>query len=162
MKMMLIKITIIIYSSIIVMKTPMSLGMMLLLQTFFSTILMSKMLSSSWLTFIMFLMMVGGLLILFMYMSSIASNEKFKVNMSLYLILIILALPFEELTFNMIINEKQTIMNYPEAIYMSKIFNKSGMIITFMMFCYLILTMISVIKIIKIYKGPLRSFNTYE
>nr|ATC73030.1 NADH dehydrogenase subunit 6 [Osbornellus sp. EMHAU-2015-Zz052506] len=162
MKMILIKFMIIISSSIIMMKTPMSLGIMLLMQTFLSTFMLAKMFSSSWIAFIMFLMLIGGLLILFMYMSSIASNEKFKTNFKLYSIWMMIMLPCEELMMNSVINENQNSMTWAETISMSKIFNKKGMIITLLMFCYLLLTMIVMIKIIKIYKGPLRAINTYE
>nr|UKE80349.1 NADH dehydrogenase subunit 6 [Melanetettix sp. n. XTW-2022a] len=157
MKMTLMKIMIMVSSYIPLMKTPMSLGMLLLMQTFLSTILLVKMLTSSWMTMIMFLMLVGGLLILFMYMSSIASNEKFKMNILMVTGMFILIMPMEELMLDNQIMESQETLTLMEKMAMSKIYNKKGMIITLFTFCYLLLTMIAVTKIVKIYKGPLRS-----
>nr|YP_009175388.1 NADH dehydrogenase subunit 6 [Drabescoides nuchalis]ALF99740.1 NADH dehydrogenase subunit 6 [Drabescoides nuchalis] len=157
MKILMMKIMIVISSMLVFLKTPMSMGVMLLIQTFLSTIVMAKMMSTSWMPMIMFLMLVGGLLILFMYMSSIASNEKFSINMYFMMLMFILILPMEELLLNNMNLESQNSPIWSESITLSKIFNKKGMLITLTMFCYLLLTMIAVTAIIKIYKGPLRS-----
>nr|ATD53022.1 NADH dehydrogenase subunit 6 [Deltocephalinae sp. EMHAU-2015-Zz052318] len=157
MKMITIKIMMMISSSILFMKTPMSMGSLLLTQTFLSTILLTKMLPSSWMPLIMFLMLVGGLLILFMYMSSIASNEKFMMNSKFIIMMVILIIPIEELVFNSLSMETLSSTIFTESITMNKIFNMGGMMVTILMFCYLLLTMIAVTIIIKIFKGPLRA-----
>nr|ATD12226.1 NADH dehydrogenase subunit 6 [Dryadomorpha sp. EMHAU-2015-Zz060407] len=156
MKTLLLKIMISISSISIFLKNPMSLGIMLFTQTFLSTMLMAKILSSSWMPMIMFLMLIGGLLILFMYMSSIASNEKFKTTSKMFLILIMLMLPIEEFTLDTQMKENMMFFS-KEMISMNKMFSKKVIIITMFLFCYLILTMIVVTKIVKIFKGPLRS-----
>nr|ATC73018.1 NADH dehydrogenase subunit 6 [Balclutha sp. EMHAU-2015-Zz052711] len=157
MKMLFIKIMFLISSSICFMKTPMSLGVMLMIQTFICSIFMSKILSSSWVPMVMFLMLIGGLLILFMYMSSIASNEKFKLNFNFFYLIFIMLLPIDELFFDVQINSNLVIFMSLDSYSMSKIYNKGGFMITLFMFCYLLLTMIAVTKIVKVYSGPLRS-----
>nr|YP_009946879.1 NADH dehydrogenase subunit 6 [Penthimia melanocephala]QOG08898.1 NADH dehydrogenase subunit 6 [Penthimia melanocephala] len=162
MKTFIIKLMIIIPSVISMMKTPMSMGVMLMMQTFLSTMFMAKIMGYSWMPMTMFIMLIGGLMILFMYMSSIASNEKFKMNifMSIFPLLIMLMM-MEEMTIetqnetnlsNLIINEQKS-MNF--------IFMKKYFMITVLIFMMLLLTMISVVFIMKIHKGPLRS-KTYE
>nr|YP_009713619.1 NADH dehydrogenase subunit 6 [Paramacrosteles nigromaculatus]QGG46177.1 NADH dehydrogenase subunit 6 [Paramacrosteles nigromaculatus] len=158
MKTMLIKLMITISTTIMFLKTPMSMGVMLIIQTTLSTLVLSKIMPSSWMPMIIFLMMIGGLLILFMYMSSIASNEKFTPNFKMLAFLFLLAIiPMEEMYMEIQINESQTLFISVESMSMSKIYNKKMLMITMLMFIYLLLAMIVVTKIIKIYKGPLRS-----
>nr|YP_011018099.1 NADH dehydrogenase subunit 6 [Bhatia longiradiata]WQH58297.1 NADH dehydrogenase subunit 6 [Bhatia longiradiata] len=157
MKMFLMKSMLVISTTIFLMNTPMTMGVMLLVQTFISTIFMAKMMSSSWLMMILFMMMVGGLLILFMYMSSIASNEKFKSNFMMIVLLIILMIPIEELIFDVQMKDGLKCITSVESLTLLKIYNKKVLFITLFLFCYLLLTMVVVTKIIKIYKGPLRS-----
>nr|WRK21515.1 NADH dehydrogenase subunit 6 [Selenocephalus sp.] len=157
MKTLTIKIMMMVSTMILTLKTPMSMGIMLMIQTSLSTILMSKFLSSSWMPMIVFLMLIGGLLILFMYMSSIASNEKFSHNIMIMLIVIFLIVPMEELMFETQMNETMEMLTKPESITLMKIYNEKTLMITVFMFMYLLLTMIIVTLIIKVFKGPLRS-----
>nr|ASM41883.1 NADH dehydrogenase subunit 6 [Scaphoideus varius] len=159
MKLLTIKLMISISSSIPMLKTPMSMGILLLIQTTLTTILISKLFSSSWMAMTIFLMLIGGLLILFMYMSSIASNEKFTPNIYMMLPFMFIIIPMEELLCETQMNEKLTMFVPNESITLMKIYNKKSMLITILMFLYLLLTMISVSSIIKIYKGPLRSLK---
>nr|AWH61914.1 NADH dehydrogenase subunit 6 [Cicadella viridis] len=163
MKMTLIKLMIILPTTMTLLKTPMSMGFMLILQTMFTSLLLNKILQSSWFMMITFLMMIGGLLILFMYMCSIASNEKFKLNLNLTFVLIIIIMSTDEMLFENQNNEFQNMVmsNQLEKFSMIKLYNEKSMIITMLMVMYLLLTMISVSKIVKLHKGPLRK-KTYE
>nr|YP_009442043.1 NADH dehydrogenase subunit 6 [Maiestas dorsalis]APO09335.1 NADH dehydrogenase subunit 6 [Maiestas dorsalis] len=159
MKFLLLKMSMIMSSSILMLKTPMSMGILLLVQTTMSTLIISKIMPNSWLSMIMFLMFVGGLLILFMYMSSIASNEKFKPNLKIMIIIMLLIFPMEELLSEMqnLENTNNLNLTYMEMTNMTKIYNKKTFLITIMMFMYMFLTMVVVTSIIKIFKGPLRA-----
>nr|YP_010432000.1 NADH dehydrogenase subunit 6 [Abrus yunshanensis]USS62535.1 NADH dehydrogenase subunit 6 [Abrus yunshanensis] len=159
MKMIIVKIMMMISSSIFLIKTPMSLGILLLIQTSVSTILMAKIMESSWLAMIIFLMLIGGLMILFMYMSSISSNEKFSPKIMMIMLTFTIMLPMEELFSESQINDTMKSNMCMDMISLTKIYNKKTMMITVMMFLYMFLAMIVVTKIIKIYKGPLRSRN---
>nr|YP_009520507.1 NADH dehydrogenase subunit 6 [Macrosteles quadrimaculatus]AWX90837.1 NADH dehydrogenase subunit 6 [Macrosteles quadrimaculatus] len=157
MKLNIMKIMMMISSMTMFMKTPMSMGMLLMTQTLMATMLTAKLMSSSWMSMVMFLMLIGGLLILFMYMSSIASNEKFKMNYKMFLMTMIMIMPMEELMSEMQLNENQLIYSKNETIVFMKMYNKKTMMITIMMFIYMLLTMVIVTKIVKINKGPLRA-----
>nr|QWY23090.1 NADH dehydrogenase subunit 6 [Koreocerus koreanus] len=161
MKMNMMKIMMMMISTLPMMKTPMSMGIMLMMQTVLMTTLMNKTMTSSWLTMITFLMMIGGLLILFIYMSSLASNEKFKINMKMMAITITAMWMTEDLMQTMQINETQNLINieYTEQLSLNKLYNKKSMSITLIMVMYLLLTMITVTKLVKHYEGPLRSKN---
>nr|YP_009974404.1 NADH dehydrogenase subunit 6 [Chanohirata hamata]QNJ33334.1 NADH dehydrogenase subunit 6 [Chanohirata hamata] len=161
MKMIIMKTMIVVPTMISMMKTPMSMGIMLMIQTFLSTIIIAKSMSSSWMPMIMFLMLIGGLLILFMYMSSIASNEKFKISMKMFLPSILIVMLSEDMLLEKINQNSNMNMYNMEMLSLNMIFMKKYLIITLLIFLMLLLTMVSVIYIMKIHKGPLRS-KTYE
>nr|YP_010478452.1 NADH dehydrogenase subunit 6 [Nesophrosyne makaihe]UVI59896.1 NADH dehydrogenase subunit 6 [Nesophrosyne makaihe] len=157
MKILIMKMIIMSSSYTMILKTPMSMGVMLLVLTTTTTILMTHILTTGWIPMIMFLMLVGGLLILFIYMSSIASNEKFTANVFMVIIpSLVLILPLESMMVESMMNENLLSMMLNDNISMVKIYNKKTFVITVFMFMYLLMSMIVVTKIIKIFKGPLR------
>nr|QZZ18237.1 NADH dehydrogenase subunit 6 [Alebroides salicis] len=162
MKLMIMKMMILISMLIVVIMNPMSMGLLLLIQTILAILYMNMILTSSWFMMITFLMMVGGLLILIMYMTSIASNEKFKLNINLSLMLIIMLIYTESMMSENLTNENQNLLFNQELNFsLLKIYNIKSMYITLMLVIYLLLTMMSVSKIVKFFEGPLRMFS-YE
>nr|WRQ18170.1 NADH dehydrogenase subunit 6 [Igerna sp.] len=161
MKTFMMKIMLITSTMTLIIKTPMSMGILLLTQTMLAIMLMNKLTTSSWFIMITFLMMIGGLLILFTYMSSIASNEKFKLNMKPFMLLMILITMSDELIIEHQIKENQEFMEQKmEKMSMSKMYSKT-MMMTMMMVLYLLLSMIVIAKMVKHHEGPLRA-KTYE
>nr|YP_009058229.1 NADH dehydrogenase subunit 6 [Empoasca vitis]AIL29208.1 NADH dehydrogenase subunit 6 [Empoasca vitis]UGK73344.1 NADH dehydrogenase subunit 6 [Empoasca vitis] len=162
MKFMIMKFMILVSIMINFIKNPMSMGLMLLFQTLMSIIFINLILKSSWFTMITFLMMIGGLLILIMYLSSIASNEKFKLNINLTMILFMLMFMSDEMLSDWVITENQNLMESSELnISLLKIYNFKSIYVTLMLVIYLLITMVSVSKIVKFFEGPLRMFS-YE
>nr|YP_010583023.1 NADH dehydrogenase subunit 6 [Zorka agnesae]UGN61469.1 NADH dehydrogenase subunit 6 [Zorka agnesae] len=160
MKFFLSKIMIMLSSMTIFMNNPMSLGLLLLMQTMMVILFMNKVMLSSWFSMVTFMMMIGGLLIMFMYMSGIASNEKFKLNINISMVIIISLIIMEELMFENQINEEQKFINLSTMdLSLTKIYNSKSFLMTIVLVMYLLLTMISVTKMVKHNKGPLRSFN---
>nr|WRY72510.1 NADH dehydrogenase subunit 6 [Zyginella mandali] len=160
MKLMIMKVMIIMSSTIIFFKNPMSMGMVLLAQTMMMILVINKMMITSWFAMITFLMLVGGLLILFTYMSSIASNEKFKIKINLMMIFIIMMLLTDEMMISNQTNDKLQILHTNNIdLSLTKVYNNKSMLITILLVLYLLLTMIVVTKLVKHFKGPLRSFN---
>nr|YP_010743028.1 NADH dehydrogenase subunit 6 [Anagonalia emeiensis]WEU75309.1 NADH dehydrogenase subunit 6 [Anagonalia emeiensis] len=159
MKFMMIKLMMMMSMLTTFMNNPLSLGLILLMQTTFMSMLMNKIMFTSWFTMITFLMMIGGLLILFTYMSSIASNEKFKIKMNLTLIMFMIIIIQEEMLIENQTNEIQSMNMNLEMNSMIKLYNKKSMIMTVILVLYLLLTMIVISKIVKHHEGPLRSKN---
>nr|YP_010930316.1 NADH dehydrogenase subunit 6 [Apphia nigricauda]WKK49905.1 NADH dehydrogenase subunit 6 [Apphia nigricauda] len=159
MKLMLMKTMMVISVMIMWLKNPMSMGLMLLLQTSFTIFFMNKIIISSWFMMITFLMMIGGLLIIITYMSSVSSNEKFSFNINLTLLFIMMIIYLDEMMFENQINESQEMIFVSSLDQMSmlKLYNKKSFLLTILMVNYLLLTMIVVSKIVKHYSGPLRS-----
>nr|YP_009441809.1 NADH dehydrogenase subunit 6 [Eucinetus haemorrhoidalis]AOY39393.1 NADH dehydrogenase subunit 6 [Eucinetus haemorrhoidalis] len=157
----------------IFMNHPMSMGANLLIQTIIIALITSMFYYNYWFSFIIFMIMVGGMLILFIYMTSIASNELFKYNFKMISIMIILTLMFtffmktmETYNFYMnFLNSDSNMMNNisfminENFMSLSKIFNYPNNKISILLINYLLLTLIITVKITNMKKGPLRKTN---
>nr|UER93863.1 NADH dehydrogenase subunit 6 [Membranacea stenoprocessa] len=162
MKFLVSKIMMIISLIIPMLNNPMSMGLFLLIQTFMAIIYLNLILSYSWFMMITFLMLIGGLLILIMYMNSISSNTMFKFKINLTLFLMIMLILTDEMISDFIMNENEKLSESTKLGFnFIKIYNFKSMYIIIMMVIYLLLTMISISKCVKFFDGPLRSFN-YE
>nr|YP_010274441.1 NADH dehydrogenase subunit 6 [Ricania simulans]UJT96885.1 NADH dehydrogenase subunit 6 [Ricania simulans] len=145
------------------MKHPMSMGSMLMLQTILVSNKMFKESESSWFSYILFITIIGGMMVMFMYMASIASNEKFKMStkhmiLTLFIMTTIIIL-YKEISLenlNKIYEEKFSTSNKPELKYTSKFFNKNKMNLTIMMMMFLLITMIITTNISSTFEGPLK------
>nr|YP_010140049.1 NADH dehydrogenase subunit 6 [Balala fujiana]QQK57699.1 NADH dehydrogenase subunit 6 [Balala fujiana] len=158
MKMMIMKFMFMNSTLMILVKTPMAMGAILLFQTTLTSILMNKTMKSSWIMMITFLMMIGGLMVLFSYMTSITSNKKFKMNLKITMVMLMSLLMTEELIFD-IQPKEDLIMNKMEnneIMSMINLYNSKSMLLTILMVMFLLLTMISITKMVKHHKGPLR------
>nr|YP_010952954.1 NADH dehydrogenase subunit 6 [Empoascanara circumscripta]WMQ52397.1 NADH dehydrogenase subunit 6 [Empoascanara circumscripta] len=160
MKFILMKLMLMISSMTPFTKNPMSLGFLLLTQTMMMIMLINTILLTSWFSMITFLMMIGGLLIIFMYMSSIASNEKFKIKINFSILIIMMILISDEMIMENQMKETQNIMvSFNSDLSLIKLYNEKSMMLTIMMVLYLLITMICVSKIVKHHEGPLRSYK---
>nr|ANJ70438.1 NADH dehydrogenase subunit 6 [Helochares sp. BMNH1425100] len=144
---------------------PLSMGMTLLLQVICVSLITGLMTYNFWFSYILFLIMIGGMLVLFIYMTSIASNEKFNYSsmlMKLFLMLTIIMLPTlfldqtitESWTANM-----ETLNNMKMNLMLSKFMNYPYNMLLFSLIIYLFIALIAVVKISKIKYGPLRQMN---
>nr|APX40587.1 NADH dehydrogenase subunit 6 [Cryptocephalus rufipes] len=145
---------------------PLTLGFVLLLQTIVIALLTGFMSLNFWPSYIIFIIMIGGLLILFIYMTSVASNEKFKFSLKLLLSIILTSLLSMVLVlfldkFFMAQKIKTTeIFSIMEKInpqlFLNKFINFPHNLIYLMMVIYLLITLIAVVKITSKSKGTLR------
>nr|QWZ46424.1 NADH dehydrogenase subunit 6 [Stenomorpha consobrina] len=143
---------------------PLSMGMMLLLQTLLISLITGNYSFNFWFSYILFLILIGGMMILFMYMTSIASNEKFYFNIKYLMFLLSLTLAFiiPSIYFNMNTTNNEIIMQNLNMTmnqsFIKYINHPSSMILIFMMM-YLLLTMIAAVKITNFKQGPVRHMN---
>nr|AML26388.1 NADH dehydrogenase subunit 6 [Staphylinidae sp. BMNH 1274634] len=151
----------------IFMKHPLTLGTTLLFQTISISLISGFYMFNFWFSYILFLIMIGGMLILFIYMTSVASNEKFKFSNKITMFTMITTMmmfimkQFIDSTYlnltmsnlesinssNLINNTLNKFINYP--------FN----IILLFIIIYLFITLIAVVKISGLHSGPLRQKN---
>nr|YP_009488363.1 NADH dehydrogenase subunit 6 [Metasalis populi]AWD31622.1 NADH dehydrogenase subunit 6 [Metasalis populi] len=155
MLIMLMIIMSILFSSLM---TPLSMVVTLILQTMLISIISSIMISSFWYSYMMILIMISGLLILFMYMASIASNEKFNIPTMLILYLMMLGF-YLNFTKKEMIFEKKISFYINQEMIMNKLFNYKFMMPTILMITLLFLMMIIVSFLVNSNEGPMRKSN---
>nr|YP_010484502.1 NADH dehydrogenase subunit 6 [Omphisa fuscidentalis]UVW80027.1 NADH dehydrogenase subunit 6 [Omphisa fuscidentalis] len=161
----------------IFMINPLSMGLMILTQTLLTCLISSMIIKTYWFSYILFLTFLGGLLVLFIYVSSIASNEIFKMSIFTnmyfffnFLLVISMSILFMNnlLWMNLNINnlEMDNLFNMflwfnnENKFNLSKLYNNQTFLIMIMLIIYLFITLIAVVKITNIFYGPLRSsFN---
>nr|AEP27494.1 NADH dehydrogenase subunit 6 [Strophosoma melanogrammum] len=145
---------------------PLSLGFTILLQTIIISLCTGLLNLDFWFSYILFLIMVGGMLVLFIYMTSIASNEKFKFSFKMtlfffFFLLTIIILSFSDNHFLMMNMSDYNFNNqsifYSNNLSMSKYMNFPSMLVMVMMMIYLLLTLIAIVKITQSKTGPLRT-----
>nr|ATN41138.1 NADH dehydrogenase subunit 6 [Pterygota sp. 3 LC-2017] len=155
------------------MNHPLTLGLTLMIQTILIVIFSGLLTKTFWFSYSFFLIFLGGMLILFMYMTSIASNEQFKFKINFFFIFLILTLFFTSFMFFLLLNQKLLFFNklqnfenlnifnlktlYLENNFMlNKMYNFPMNMITILLINYLFLTLIATVKITNIFEGPLR------
>nr|AXS65448.1 NADH dehydrogenase subunit 6 [Coleoptera sp. 21 KM-2017] len=157
-------ITILLSIMFISMNHPLTMGLTLILQSINIAIITGLTNLSFWFSYIIFLIMVGGMLILFMYMTSVASNEKFKFNLKIilisikFMIIISIMMLYNNHLENMFNMNQMTNEIFYNSINLNinKYFNLPFSNIMILMIIYLLITMIASVKITKFEKGPLR------
>nr|ASN65921.1 NADH dehydrogenase subunit 6 [Pseudotetracha mendacia] len=152
------------------MNHPMSMGLILLTQTVMISLMTGLTSLNFWFSYILFLVMIGGMLVLFIYMTSLASNEMFNLSPKLFIMVTILillstmlSLIMDNSMINALIKNSSTIeMNYllsytnDNLITLNKVYNFPINMVTILLINYLLLTLIAVVKITSIKYGPLR------
>nr|YP_010701015.1 NADH dehydrogenase subunit 6 [Anopheles lesteri]WCI21230.1 NADH dehydrogenase subunit 6 [Anopheles lesteri] len=155
------------------MKHPLSMGLMLLIQTFLTCLLTGIYVKTFWFSYVLFLIFLGGMLILFIYVTSLSSNEMFSMSfklttISLIIFMFMLTIFFimdKSLTEQFIMNmemEKISMMNNlinENVLSLNKMYNFPTNLITLLLINYLFLTLLVTVKITKKFYGPLRPMN---
>nr|AFO73454.1 NADH dehydrogenase subunit 6 [Anopheles koliensis] len=155
------------------MKHPLSMGLMLLIQTFLTCLITGVYVKTFWFSYILFLIFLGGMLILFIYVTSLSSNEMFSMSFSLLLIsssmiftfLILFFILDKTLIEQFITNlemQKLSVMNNlinENILALNKMYNFPTNLITLLLINYLFLTLLVTVKITKKFYGPLRPMN---
>nr|YP_007627041.1 NADH dehydrogenase subunit 6 [Lithidiopsis carinatus]AGC22332.1 NADH dehydrogenase subunit 6 [Lithidiopsis carinatus] len=172
MKMLILSLSNMLNLNFIKLNHPMSMMMMIIAQTFLICLITGTMMESFWLSYILFLTFLGGMLVLFIYITSIASNEMFYLKSSSIIlsitIFMILTIMFLTLNMSMFTDLNKTsesvnmdmLINYQEmSVSLNKLYNNPTFIITMMLMIYLFLALLAVVKITNINQGPIRKMN---
>nr|YP_009047843.1 NADH dehydrogenase subunit 6 [Lista haraldusalis]AHB23436.1 NADH dehydrogenase subunit 6 [Lista haraldusalis] len=152
---------------------PLSMGLKILIQTILICSIKGMLIGTYWFSYILFLTFLGGLLVLFIYVSSIASNEMFKFSikskynmiMIIYIIIIIMfMLKYNMTNFDKNMEMKSLFnftlfMNYENNINISKLYNNQTFKLMMMMIIYLLITLIAVVKITNIFLWSFTNFK---
>nr|UPL65802.1 NADH dehydrogenase subunit 6 [Megalotomus sp.] len=138
---------------------PISMGINIISLTIITAMITGLYMSTFWYSYIIMISMLSGMLVLFIYMASVASNEKFKTPMKLIVFLIMISvysiymyMNYEDFyTEN---NLKEFSMNLEMSL--NFLFNTKHKFLTMLMVLYLFFTMATISFIVNITEGPLR------
>nr|YP_002456434.1 NADH dehydrogenase subunit 6 [Phlaeoba albonema]ABY60874.1 NADH dehydrogenase subunit 6 [Phlaeoba albonema] len=171
-KMMIMALSNMMNINFIKLNHPMSMMMFIILQTFLIGLLTGTMMETFWLSSILFLTFLGGMMVLFIYITSIASIEMFKpksiimiMSFILFMMMMIIFMIINSTMFMDIIKNTETMninnyINYQEmTTSLEKLYNLPTSIITMMMMIYLFLALVAVVKITNINQGPIRKMS---
>ena len=124
--------------------------------------------NSFWFSYILFLIFLGAMLVLFIYVASLASNEPFSFSFSLTLglfitifIILLVLLLIDPLCLNSnvkIEDSRYSYQNYYQItpLLLRTIYNNTSISLTLFIVLYLLLTLVAVVKITDTFFGPLR------
>nr|UEV85631.1 NADH dehydrogenase subunit 6 [Thalamita sima] len=144
---------------------PLSMGLTLLIQTILISLAAGLATYSYWFSYILFMIFLGGMLVLFIYVTSLASNESFSFSYSTLAASLIILFSLVPLTliwdyfFNMFSAQlplSSLDMETSNVFIISWIYSINLMNFTLFIIIYLLLTLIVVVKITNLFKGPLR------
>nr|YP_009948022.1 NADH dehydrogenase subunit 6 [Anthalia sp. YD3030]QOH97190.1 NADH dehydrogenase subunit 6 [Anthalia sp. YD3030] len=155
------------------MNHPLAMGLMLLIQTLLICLITGLMTKTFWFSYVLFLIFLGGMLVLFIYVTSLASNEMFSFSINLLFMMTMLftliSLLIILLDKNMFIsffsnNEMTEMWNMnmiiqENSLNLNKLYNYPMNIMTFLLINYLLITLIVIVKITNMFYGPLRLMN---
>nr|YP_009727754.1 NADH dehydrogenase subunit 6 [Rhinoestrus usbekistanicus]QHX99787.1 NADH dehydrogenase subunit 6 [Rhinoestrus usbekistanicus] len=151
------------------MNHPLAMGLTLLIQTTLISLMTGMFMKTYWFSYMLFLVFLGGMLVLFIYVTSLASNEMFSFSTKLMLFslsilipLMLMMLLMDKNNFHQIINNEMNsiyqMISYisENSLLLNKLYNYPTNMLTMNLMIYLLITLIAVVKITKLSKGPLR------
>lgn len=135
------------------------MGLLLIIQTILTSILTGIIINTFWISYILLIRILRGALVLFIYISRVASNEKFLNKPWIWRLTIIVI--FIRILF-LFLEEKIIIKNnylgieiINEVFPLNKIFNIKNIYIIILVI-YLLITIIVSTHLVNIFEGPIR------
>nr|YP_010713102.1 NADH dehydrogenase subunit 6 [Meromyza saltatrix]WDA93968.1 NADH dehydrogenase subunit 6 [Meromyza saltatrix] len=152
---------------------PLAMGLILLIQTIIICLLTGLITKSFWFSYVLFLIFLGGMLVLFIYVTSLASNEmfSFSIKMIMYSLFLIMSTfmfmylmnDYIYMNINIFNNEMdllyKNMFNKENSLNLNKLYNYPTNMITILLMNYLLITLIAIVKITKLFHGPIRMMN---
>nr|YP_009236622.1 NADH dehydrogenase subunit 6 [Hormaphis betulae]AMJ17087.1 NADH dehydrogenase subunit 6 [Hormaphis betulae]QNO35887.1 NADH dehydrogenase subunit 6 [Hormaphis betulae] len=143
------------------MKSPLKSNLIILLQAISLTLMMNLINKTSWISFMIFILYVGGLMIIFLYISSIAFNE-INVNKNNYkslitkLMLTFMSFMLINHLFNWENQNYENNLNFEDNFYFMNMFMMPNNLMIYFIMLILFFMLILIIWLLKNKKGPIR------
>lgn len=149
---------------------PLSIGLLLLIQTVLIAISGGLLSHSFWISYIIFLIFLGAILVLFIYVASLAANEQFNFNIrqtsiTVFLTLLLLITIFfldpilrAETVKSETSSHWLSYLQNPLPSTTSSLYEIPSSQFTLFIISYLLLALIIIVKIINVKSKPLRPY----
>lgn len=139
--------------SILLRNNPITLSMIILSIAVCSSTLI-RLLLSSWYAIVLFLIYIGGIIVIFSYFVSFSSNDSIWYKRKIQFIIIPLII-YKSLNI-------QRLIPINSNTQINKLYLSSNIVIIVLITLILLLIIIIIIKIVKTNNGPLRGYYTLE
>nr|AXI98581.1 NADH dehydrogenase subunit 6 [Pseudoniphargus gomerae] len=146
--------------------SPLFMSLLIILQTMTLAVIINMITMTSWFSFMLVMIYLSGMMVIFIYVSSMASNELFFPNNYLLAPLFMIFATATALTSNHMLdtpsdytNELNLILTKITIFKTMKMYSKPLFTMTILLIIYLLLAMIMVSKNSSFSYGPLRSFK---
>nr|YP_010175312.1 NADH dehydrogenase subunit 6 [Friesea gretae]QSL98430.1 NADH dehydrogenase subunit 6 [Friesea gretae] len=140
--------------------TPILMMVIILFQAILICLTVKSMISISWFSFILFLVFIGGLMILFIYIVSLASNSNLIISYNKFLVTTLIVISVFIVLW-VFLNDKN--FNLSKTIFLEinqwlfKMYSNLSANTIMLIMLYLLLTLLITVSIILKKSGPLRS-----
>nr|YP_009524085.1 NADH dehydrogenase subunit 6 [Epeorus herklotsi]AXQ88044.1 NADH dehydrogenase subunit 6 [Epeorus herklotsi] len=151
---------------------PLAMGLILLCQTLLISLMTGLLAPTFWFSYVLFLVFLGGMLVLFIYVTSLASNEMFSISAQTMLgtiisgsiILVFTCVNDPSLWVTPNLSDQTNLIDWTSSqptlkTLLIKLYNNPTHLLTLLLVLYLFLTLVAVVTITQIFQGPLRSKN---
>lgn len=135
---------------------PLTIGVRIIIQALILAFITSFFLPSFWFSYILILVYLGGLLVLFIYVSSLASNEQINSSIRPLVWTFILAVVLWNLTPELLSAPIASSDSFEINTNFLWIFSSSSLILAGALMVYLFFALVAVVKITKWWGGSLR------
>nr|WCJ52985.1 NADH dehydrogenase subunit 6 [Aphis aurantii] len=142
------------------MKSPIMSNLIILIQTMLLTLMINLINKTAWISFMIFILYISGLMIIFLYISSIAFNElninKNYKNILFKLIPLIMIIFYFKLYFNMENFSYENKFIFEDNFNLLNMFIMPNNLMIYFIMLILFFMLILIIWMLKINKGPIR------
>nr|YP_010977779.1 NADH dehydrogenase subunit 6 [Nurudea zhengii]UYG49506.1 NADH dehydrogenase subunit 6 [Nurudea zhengii] len=144
----------------IILKSPLKSNLILLIQAMSLTMMINLINKTSWISFMIIILYIGGLMIIFLYISSIAFNDinillNYK-NMIMKLMIMSILMYFMK---SLLLMENFKFNNnylFEDNFFMINMFNSPNNMMLYFIMMILFIMLILIIWLLKFNKGPIR------
>nr|AIZ58682.1 NADH dehydrogenase subunit 6 [Ornithodoros pavimentosus]AIZ58695.1 NADH dehydrogenase subunit 6 [Ornithodoros pavimentosus] len=128
---------------------PISMMIILIFSTLYLNLLIYTQLKNTWFPLMVTLLILGGMLTIFLYITSLTPNKKFTFN-KFFIATSIMTL---------LANTKNNIFMNFKTTHIITMFNNHSISIIILMTIYLLVTLIAIMMMIKSSMAPMKSLN---
>lgn len=132
---------------------PVRMGIVVCISSIPVIILIGHFFINFWFRYLSFLVLLGAILVLFMYVRSLVSNEIFSLISMKSWIINFFIIYFIFYAFSLNLFELHLVFDIGE------LFNENYYEIIGFLICYLLLTLLVIVKLVQLFKGPLREIT---
>nr|YP_010021207.1 NADH dehydrogenase subunit 6 [Schizoneuraphis gallarum]QOK36248.1 NADH dehydrogenase subunit 6 [Schizoneuraphis gallarum] len=146
---------------LITVKSPLKSNLIILIQTITLTSLTNFIMKTSWISFMIFILYIGGLMIIFLYISSIAFNELNIINNNYKILIfkltsIFMSLLLMQNLMNLENFKYENKMNFEDNFFFLNMFIIPNNLMIYFIMMILFFMLILIIWLLKNNKGPIR------